>query len=357
MPPFSGSGSFTVYTPGNPVVTGTTISSSAFNNTMTDFATGLTNTITRDGQSPATANIPFGGYKITGLGSGTARTDGMSFGQAQDGAHAYLTSVSGTDTITASLSTPTLAAYATGMEVRFVSAGANTGAVTLNVNSLGAKAVTKEGTTALVAGDIPSGAVVTAVYDGTRFQLTNIGGFAKAGANGDITSLTAITAGGLPNSTITTATIADLAITTAKIDNGQVTIDKLAMNSVSTTRILDANVTAAKLDGAQSGSAPIFGARAWVRFNGTGTVAIGAAGNVSSITDRGSGAYTVNFTTAMSDANYATVATAGTPAANTAAYAHLANGVAPTTSAVAVDVITDGGTRQDATYVSVVVYR
>lgn len=50
-------------------------------------------------------------------------------------------------------------------------------------------------------------------------------------------------------------------------------------------------------------------ARAWVNFNGTGTVAIRASGNVSSITDNGTGDYTVNFTTAMSDANYATVAT------------------------------------------------
>ena len=45
-------------------------------------------------------------------------------------------------------------------------------------------------------------------------------------------------------------------------------------------------------------------ARAWVNFNGTGTVAIRAAGNVSSITDNGTGDYTVNFTTAMADANY-----------------------------------------------------
>jgi hypothetical protein len=45
--------------------------------------------------------------------------------------------------------------------------------------------------------------------------------------------------------------------------------------------------------------------RAWVNFNGTGTVAIRASGNVSSITDNGTGDYTVNFTTAMSDANYA----------------------------------------------------
>jgi lipocalin len=45
--------------------------------------------------------------------------------------------------------------------------------------------------------------------------------------------------------------------------------------------------------------------RAWVNFNGTGTVAIRASGNVSSITDNGTGDYTVNFTAAMSDANYA----------------------------------------------------
>ncbi len=53
-----------------------------------------------------------------------------------------------------------------------------------------------------------------------------------------------------------------------------------------------------------SGTAPGYLARAWVNFNGTGTVAIRASGNVSSITDNGTGDYTVNFTTAMSDANY-----------------------------------------------------
>lgn len=47
--------------------------------------------------------------------------------------------------------------------------------------------------------------------------------------------------------------------------------------------------------------------RAWVNFNGTGTVAIRASGNVSSITDGGAGTYTVNFTTALPDTNYAVV--------------------------------------------------
>jgi hypothetical protein len=54
-----------------------------------------------------------------------------------------------------------------------------------------------------------------------------------------------------------------------------------------------------------SGSAPVYACRAWVNFDGTGTVAIRASGNVSSITDDGTGKYTVNFATAMPDANYA----------------------------------------------------
>ena len=53
-----------------------------------------------------------------------------------------------------------------------------------------------------------------------------------------------------------------------------------------------------------TGTAPIYACRAWVNFNGAGTVAIRASGNVSSITDNGTGDYTVNFTTAMSDVNY-----------------------------------------------------
>jgi hypothetical protein len=52
------------------------------------------------------------------------------------------------------------------------------------------------------------------------------------------------------------------------------------------------------------GTAPLYAARAWVNFNGTGTVAIRASGNVTSITDNGVGQYTVNFTTAMPDTNY-----------------------------------------------------
>jgi hypothetical protein len=63
--------------------------------------------------------------------------------------------------------------------------------------------------------------------------------------------------------------------------------------------------------------ATAYGCRAWVNFNGTGTVAIRASGNVSSITDNGTGDYTVNFTTAMPDANYSMAGVAGAQTSGT----------------------------------------
>lgn len=82
------------------------------------------------------------------------------------------------------------------------------------------------------------------------------------------------------------------------------------------------------------GSAVIgYGCRAWVNFNGTGTVAIRASGNVSSITDGGTGLYTVNFTTAMSDANYAATALA---LSGNMKIALQNESTAPTTSAYAI---------------------
>jgi len=58
-----------------------------------------------------------------------------------------------------------------------------------------------------------------------------------------------------------------------------------------------------------SGSAPSYTCRAWCNFNGTGTPAIRASGNVTSITDNGTGDYTVNFTTALPDADYSAIGT------------------------------------------------
>ena len=98
---------------------------------------------------------------------------------------------------------------------------------------------------------------------------------------------------------VNTSYLLDAAVTTAKIDDAAVTNDKLTLSANASNIATALNAT---------GSAPIYAARAWVNFNGTGTVAIRAAGNVSSITDNATGDYTVTFTNAMPDANYVVTA-------------------------------------------------
>jgi uncharacterized protein (AIM24 family) len=88
-----------------------------------------------------------------------------------------------------------------------------------------------------------------------------------------------------------------------------------------------------------SGSAPSYTCRAWVNFNGTGTVAIRASGNVSSITDNGTGDYTVNFTTAMPDTNFAvsgSASPAGTSSGLTNVHLNTTSPLATTSVRIAV---------------------
>lgn len=107
-----------------------------------------------------------------------------------------------------------------------------------------------------------------------------------------------------------------------------------------------------------SSSAPLFAARAWVNFNGTGTVAIRSSGNVTSITDNGVGDYTVNFTTAMPDANYATVATGPH---NNGAQVNNVFGVnandPPSTSKVRLSHYLNSGGLNDPLYANVIIVR
>jgi hypothetical protein len=111
---------------------------------------------------------------------------------------------------------------------------------------------------------------------------------------------------------------------------------------------------------ATTGSAPYYGARAWVNFNGTGTPAIRASGNVTSITDNDTGLYTINFTTAMPDTSYTTVGSSigSTTTADGTILTGTAGGAAPTTSAVQVRMsYAPSNTQIDVTYVSVAVFR
>jgi hypothetical protein len=88
--PFTGTGGFNLVS-GNPVVTGTNISSTVQNNTMSDFANGFANCITRDGQSTPTANLPMGNQRHTGAGSATGPGEYLVYGQALNGSSATIT--------------------------------------------------------------------------------------------------------------------------------------------------------------------------------------------------------------------------------------------------------------------------
>ena len=110
-----------------------------------------------------------------------------------------------------------------------------------------------------------------------------------------------------------------------------------------------------------SGSAPVYACRAWVNFNGTGTVAIRASGNVSSITDNGTGAYRVNFTTAMPDANYSISVGIGSTSGDTVWPVHYitntSSGGAPSSSSFGINTGTVGSATLDPVYVDISVHR
>jgi hypothetical protein len=117
-----------------------------------------------------------------------------------------------------------------------------------------------------------------------------------------------------------------------------------------------------KFNSGYGSAAVAYGCRAWVNFNGTGTVAIRGSGNVTSVTDNGTGRYTVNFTTAMPDINYsANVSTSGEPGVSDVKFVntdiHGATGVAPTVSALALTTANFGSTTADSTYIRVSVFR
>lgn len=169
-----------------------------------------------------------------------------------------------------------------------------------------------------------------------NLQIASFGAITATSANvsGGITAASASISGALTTATanITTATIGAVQGTSATLTNplaiasGGTALTTLTAENVilgngtsapkfvapgTTGNVLTSNGTtwtsAAAATGitTTTGSAPYYGARAWVNFNGTSTVSIRSSSNVSSITDNGTGDYTINFTTQMPDTNYA----------------------------------------------------
>ena len=169
--PFNGNGTFNrVYDWEIDKINGVKIRADRMETEMDGMAIGLSTCVTRDGQSPATANLPMGGFNHTGVSDGTARNHYASVGQVQDGDNTWGgTSIGAANAFEIGL-TPSIPAYTAGMLVSFIAHQSNTGAATLDIDGLGTKNIQRAGV-ALAANDILINTIVNAVYDGTAFQL------------------------------------------------------------------------------------------------------------------------------------------------------------------------------------------
>ena len=160
--------------------------------------------------------------------------------------------------------------------------------------------------------------------------LTATLGLSPSFASGDTVTPDKLNLLGTPTVALTAGTIVDAdvsagaAIALSKLATGAlpaaitVASANLVDGTIATADVADAAITAAKLNGAQTGSAPIYGCRAWVRFDGTKDTTgaastantnrqILASANVASVLRNSAGDYTVTFTTAMPASDYAAI--------------------------------------------------
>jgi len=148
-----------------PIVNGTLEDASQVTAILSDMATALSNRICKDGQTTLTGNIPFNGFKATGMGAGTARTDSATLANIQDGTGIYIASVGGAANAITLIPSPAIASYATGQNFRFLVGTTNTAAVTVAISGLAAKPLYTRNLFKCVAGDLRSGDVVEMYYD------------------------------------------------------------------------------------------------------------------------------------------------------------------------------------------------
>jgi len=138
-----------------------------------DMADGINSTLEKSGSNAATGNLDIGSNRITLVADGTAKTDVATVNQIQSNGPAFQATDTGTANAYVIALSPAITAYAAGQEITFKAGAASTTASTLNVNTLGTKALKKLHDQDVGSGDIEAGSIVTAVYDGTNFQITS----------------------------------------------------------------------------------------------------------------------------------------------------------------------------------------
>jgi hypothetical protein len=138
-----------------------------------DLADGINDTLEKSGSNAATGNLDIGSNRLTLVADGTAKTDAATVNQIQSNGPAFQATDTGTANAYVVALSPAVTAYAAGQAITFKAAAASTTASTLNVNTLGTKAIKKQNDQDIASGDIESGSIVTVVYDGTSFQMTS----------------------------------------------------------------------------------------------------------------------------------------------------------------------------------------
>ena len=138
-----------------------------------DFKNGINECLNKAGQNAMGGTLSMGTNKISNLAAGTARTDAAQVGQVQDGTSSYLGTTAGTSTAFTVTATPTITALVTGAQYRFKANAANGVAATLKIDGTTATTMQRQGV-ALVGNEFIANDIVSVVYDGTNFQITNV---------------------------------------------------------------------------------------------------------------------------------------------------------------------------------------
>lgn len=303
----------------NPSIDGNSATTADWNSLLSDLASALTQSVSSDGQTQMTGNLPMGGNKLTNLAVGTANTDSVRLSQLFS---------QGTETDLASAATTDIGA----VNSNFVRITGTTTITSLGTNYNGPKFVLFSGALTLTHNAttliIPGGSnITTAAGDYAVFVPTGnpssgwrCGGYIKANGGsingataGAITSsgLTMATSRVLGRDTASTGAVEELTLTEVLDLVGSAAQGDILYRGASAWTRLGAGTSGQYLQTQGTGANPQWSSvsanlKAFVNFNGTGTVAINSSMNVTSITDNGTGDYTVNFTSALADANYAT---------------------------------------------------
>lgn len=159
--------------PEAPFVFDTVIDEAAVNNNFSDIGSALSQSLSKDGQTVPTGNLPMGGQRHTGVGNASARNDYPSTGQVQDGAFVWCGTAGGTANALTLTPSPAITAYASGQKFWFRAGANNTDAATAVVSGLPAIPV-QTGGSPLVSGSITSGLYYQVLFVSNTFQISRI---------------------------------------------------------------------------------------------------------------------------------------------------------------------------------------